>query len=236
MNFSTYFRNIGIKSYPMKYLIYTINCSLLLILFVQSVYANDSQDLNQDKIDALIAEKKVPIKQIKDMGPKVLPYLVITYKNAIDNLTKAKVAWVFYQLSWRSEEAKAIMLEDIHISDRVLRLQVQWALGRVSDDYVIVQSLVDNMRNDPNPLFRDKAACALASDQIFQAPRQRYLMLKEIIDALEDDNEQVRKIANKALEVNTGQNKGYQYNADLGQRQRAIERWIVWLEEFHENL
>ena len=43
---------------------------------------------------------------------------------------------------------------------------MQWALGRVSDDPAVVDVLLENMRNDPNPLFRDKAACALAYDQI----------------------------------------------------------------------
>ncbi len=117
-----------------------------------------------------------------------------------------------------------------------MRLQVQWALGRVSDDPVVVESLVYNMTNDSNPLFRDKAACALASDQIFQSPEQRYIMLEKIIDSLSDEKAQVRHIANLALEINTGQNKGYQYNLEPEERQKAIERWRAWLEEYRNNL
>ena len=47
---------------------------------------------------------------------------------------------------------------------------MQWALGRVSDDPDVVDVLLENMQNDPCPLFRDKAACALAYDQIHLAP------------------------------------------------------------------
>ena len=204
---------------------------IFTILFAQATFATD-----QAYIDGLIAEKRIPIEEIKKLGPDVMPLLINSYKNATDDLTKSKVAWVFYRLSWRSEEAKEIMLEDIHTTDSALRLQVQWALGRVSDDPVVVESLVHNMTNDSNPLFRDKAACALASDQIFQSPEQRYTMLEKIIDSLADEKAQVRHIANLALEINTGQIKGYQYNLELEERQKAIERWRAWLEEYRINL
>jgi hypothetical protein len=54
------------------------------------------------------------------------------------------------------------LLKDVPAQNEKLRIQVQWALGRVSDDEEIVDILANIMVNDPSALFRDKAACALA--------------------------------------------------------------------------
>jgi hypothetical protein len=83
-------------------------------------------------------------------------------------------------------EARRALLADVHTADSNLRLQVQWALGRVSDDPAAVDVLLDNMRNDPVPLFRDKAACALAYDQIHLAPARKLRLLEGLIGALDD--------------------------------------------------
>jgi len=49
-------------------------------------------------------------------------------------------------------------------------MSVQYALGRVSSDVSVVDALLDNMQNDALLLFRDKAACALAYDQVHLTP------------------------------------------------------------------
>ena len=46
--------------------------------------------------------------------------------------------------------------------------------------------LLDNMRNDANPLFRDKAACALAYDQIHLTEKQKVRLYEGLINSLND--------------------------------------------------
>jgi hypothetical protein len=74
------------------------------------------------------------------------------------------------------------------------------------------------MRTDRNPLFRDKAACALASDQIHLTPGQRVAQFEGLIDALGDLEPQVRAIAIQALKILTGQTKDYRPGASPDQR------------------
>ena len=76
---------------------------------------------------------------------------------------------------------------------------MQWALGRVSDDPAVIDVLLDNMRNDPVPLFRDKAACALAYDQVHLSPAQKLRLFEGLIGALDDPKLQVRQVAIQAL-------------------------------------
>src|SRR5207247_437736 len=116
------------------------------------------------------------------------------------------------------------------------RLQVQWALGRVSDDTQIVDILYDIMRNDPNALFRDKAACALAYDQIHLTEKQKVMLYRKLIDALSDSKPQVRTIAIQALNIHTGQSKGFNPGGTDEERQNAIARWNLWLAEYERNL
>ena len=174
-------------------------------------------------------------KQIQPMGPAVLPELARLYQ-ASSEKDRATIAYVFYNLGWKSPEAKRVLMADVHTPDRTLRLQVQWALGRVSDDADVVDVLLENMQNDPQPLFRDKAACALAYDQIHLAPAQKARLFAGLVHALDDDKPQVRQIALQALQILTGQTKGFQPMADPESRRRAVEEWKRWLVEYRANL
>jgi hypothetical protein len=174
-------------------------------------------------------------QKIKALGPSVLPELVAVYK-ASDAKGKASVAYVLYNLGWKSPDAKRALMADVHTSDATLRLQVQWALGRVSDDPDVVDVLLDNMRHDAVPLFRDKAACALAYDQIHLAPAQRARLFEGLIAALDDAEPQVRHIAVQALAILTGQTKGYNPAAAPDARAKAVAAWRQWLAEFKANL
>lgn len=169
------------------------------------------------------------------MGPAVMPSLVALY-GSLPEKDRASVAQVFYNLGWRSEAAKRALMADVHTQDRALRLQVQWALGRVSDDPEVVDVLLDNMRNDPEPLFRDKAACALAYDQVHLAPAQRVRLFTGLIAGLEDEKPQVRQIALQALQILTGQTKGFVPGGDPAARARALVEWKRWLDEYRANL
>ena len=174
-------------------------------------------------------------KQIQAMGPGALPALARLYE-ASPAKERATIAYVFYQLGRKSPEAKRALMADVHTQDQALRLQVQWALGRVSDDADVVDVLLENMQNDPVPLFRDKAACALASDQIHLAPAQKMRLFEGLVRALDDEKPQVRQIALQALQILTGQTKGFQPVAPPEARRRAVEEWKHWLAEYRTNL
>jgi HEAT repeat protein len=174
-------------------------------------------------------------RQVQTMGPAVMPSLVALYSSSSEK-DRATIAQVFYNLGWKSPAARRALMADVHTQDRALRLQVQWALGRVSDDPEVVDVLLDNMRNDPEPLFRDKAACALAYDQIHLAPAQRVRLFTGLIDGLEDEKPQVRQIALQALQILTGQTKGFAPGGDPAVRARAVAEWKRWLSEYRANL
>jgi hypothetical protein len=103
--------------------------------------------------------------EIEAMGPEALPALARIYERTPDPERRREIANVFYRLGLESPEAKRALQADLHTDHANLRLSVQWALGRVSGDRDVVPQLLEIMRNDPNALFRDKAACALAHDQ-----------------------------------------------------------------------
>jgi HEAT repeat protein len=175
------------------------------------------------------------VEAIRALGPDVLPTLARIYEGATED-ERAVVAWVFYSLGWESPDAKRVLMRDVHTPHEKLRLQVQWALGRVAGDRDVVATLLENMRTDDNPLFRDKAACALAHDQIHLSEQQKVQLYQGLIEALGDPNAQVRGIAVKALEIHTGQTKGFRAGGPQEQRARSIEAWEAWLAEYRSNL
>jgi HEAT repeat protein len=168
------------------------------------------------------------------MGRAALPELVRLYAQSPPT-ERATIAQVFYNLGWKSEEARRALMADVHTSDSNLRLQVQWALGRVSDDPAVVDVLLDNMRNDPVPLFRDKAACALAYDQVHLSAAQKLRLFEGLVGALEDPKPQVRQVAIQALSILTRQTKGFQASGTPEARTAAVEAWTRWLAEYRAN-
>jgi HEAT repeat protein len=172
---------------------------------------------------------------VEAMGPDVLPELVRLYGESTVS-ERARIAMVFYNLGWKSEAARQALMKDVHTTDPTLRLQVQYALGRVSDDPAVVDVLLDNMRSGSVPLFRDKAGCALAYDQIHLAPAQKLRLFEGLIGALEDPKLQVRQVAIQALAILTHQTMGYAPGADKTTRSGAIAAWRLWLDEVRENL
>lgn len=173
---------------------------------------------------------------LKEMGPAVLPVLVKLYEQSSDMEQRGNVATMFYQLGWKSAEAKRVLMKDIHTQDRLLRLRVQYALGRVSNDPDVVDVLLANMQTDPNPLFRDKAACALTYDQIHLTEHQKVRLYEGLIHALRDAKLQVRQIALLALKIRTGQTKGFSPGASEAVRESKIKEWEKWLQEYRSNL
>jgi HEAT repeat protein len=175
------------------------------------------------------------VKALKEIGPSALPILARQYESASED-QRATIAWIFYELGWKSPDAKRVLMKDIQTQNSKLRLQVQWALGRVSNDTEVVDVLLYNMQNDSNPLFRDKAACALANDQIHLTRKQKVRLFEGLIRALSDSKAQVRNIAMLALQIQTGQTKNFNPNGSLVEREASIQDWKKWLAEYQSNL
>lgn len=192
-------------------------------------------DVPEPDIEALVAADPVDVAALRDYGPGVLPVLASIYERSAPD-RRAVIAWVFYRLGWKSPAAEAVLMQDVHTAHRQLRLQVQWALGRVSNAPQVVEVLLDNMRHDSNPLFRDKAACALAYDQIHLSEQQKLAVYAGLVESLHSDNPQVRDISLKALKIHTGQTKGFRPQGTPAQRADAIRQWESWLEEYRANL
>jgi HEAT repeat len=172
---------------------------------------------------------------IGKLGDPGIDALVTLYR-AADVRQKEKIAGLLYAIGKPSAKAELALMEDAHTPDVDLRINVQYALGRVSGDDRVVDVLLDNMRHDPSPLIRDKAACALAYDQIHLTELQKVRLFAGLIKALDDENPQVRSIAAQALKIHTGQTKGYHPRAPQEKRREAIVVWQRWLLEYRRNL
>ena len=208
--------------------------SRLLLVQLTLLSALASQDPSAGQLQNWVFGHN--LAAIKAIGQPVLPKLVQLYETATDDSLKARVAQTLYELSWKSPEAKHALMKDVHTANADLRLQVQWALGRVSGDQDVVDTLLANMRDDSNPLFRDKAACALAYDQIHLNDRQKVRLFAALIDALHDEKLDVRSIALQALSIHTGQTKGFNPGSSQPEREQKIRVWQRWLEEYKSGL
>jgi len=174
-------------------------------------------------------------KALLALGPAALPELVRLYSSGTEE-QKIHIANVFYQLGRRSPEAEQALLRDAHSANPDLRIAVQYALGRVSDDPKVVDTLLAIMRNDGSPVFRDKAACALAYDQIHLTEAQKVRLYEGLIGALEDPKPQVQVIAIQALTILTGQAKGFRRSDPPDKKRQSIEAWKRWLADYRSNL
>jgi len=206
------------------------NVFIVMTLLFSTLMAAPQTDVA--KVKRLVSQKDTAA--LKAIGTDVLPVMIQMYRTSNES-QKTDIAETFYQLGWKSPEAKQALMADVHTQNQNLRLQVQWALGRVSDDMDVVEVLLENMRNDANPLFRDKAACALAYDQIHLTERQKVRLYEGLIHALNDPKADVRTIALLALNIHTGQTKGFSANAPVAQRDGAIRQWQKWLDEYRSR-
>ncbi len=205
-----------------------------LILFF-SVLCNISTAARIDKEDVIKYVSGYNITAIKELGPDVMPVLSNLYKIS-DQKQKQVIANIFYQLGIESRDAKDGLMQDIRTDNQQLRISVQYALGRVSSDKDVVDALLYNMHNDNNAYFRDKAACALAYDQIHLTDREKVQLYEGLIKGLSSSNRQIRDIAIKALQIHTGQTKGYHANVTAIAQSESIRKWHEWLEEYKSNL
>jgi len=211
----------------------------VLFLVSTTLFALTSDDAAQ--VDAIIAANEFHISPedlatLKAFGPDVVDHVLQRYQQADEDRQKAKLAAVMWSLGMKNETATDVLLQDIHAGDETLRINVQYALGSLSSSPVVVNALLDNMRNDDNPLFRDKAACTLAYDQIHLDPQQKYFLYRGLIEGLGDEKAQVRDISIRALEIHTGQRFGFAAKSGPQQRSAAITRWNAWLKDYQKSL
>jgi HEAT repeat protein len=174
-------------------------------------------------------------KGLAALGPSALPELAHLYAAGNDE-QKIRIAGLLYRLGRKSPDAEQALLRDARSPNPTLRVAVQYALGRVSDDPKVVDTLLDIMRHDGSPVFRDKAACALSYDQIHLTEAQKVRVYEGLIGALTDPKPQVQVIAIQALTILTGQDKGFRRNDSPEKKQQSIEAWKKWLIEYRANL
>jgi HEAT repeat protein len=216
-----------------KIAVLPIALSWLLIACTAGNAKAEAAPLTQTTVQHILEREAYP--ELKPYGVATIEPLLTLYQ-AGDVDTRRRVANALYSLSIKSEQARQVLMQDIHTPHQQLRLAVQWAVGRVSNDADVVRTLLDNMQHDPNPLFRDKAACALAYDQVHLTEHQRLLLFEGLVRALEDDKTDVRNIALLALHIHTGQTKDFQPQAPVAVRQRGVQQWKIWVVEYRKNL
>jgi HEAT repeat protein len=202
---------------------------LIALLITFALRADDFES----RVRAAVAHQAADVDDaaLKKIGPRALPILVRLY-NSADEAQRDAIAIAFYRLGWKSSEAKAALMKDVHTPNQSLRMHVQYALGRVSSDVDVVDTLAAIMQNDDNALFRDKAACALAYDQIHLTEQQKVQLYRRVIHALRDPKEQVRQISIQVLQIQTGQTKGFVASAPLTVREKSVRAWEAWIAEY----
>lgn len=211
----------------------TMKSLVWLVLWVLATPSAAFGEVSRSQVAELVTREDC--QAISHLGAPGLETLAELYSDA-DRDGRVRIANIFYWIGRESPAAAQALEADIHTDDVDLRISAQYALGRVSGDDRVVQVLLENMRQDPNPLLRDKAACALAYDQIHLTERQKVRLFAGLIQALQDDEPQVRKIAIKALKIHTGQTKGFQPGAAPELRREAVVRWQRWLLDYRRSL
>lgn len=196
----------------------------------------NAENLNKEAIEEILAIKNIPVDEIESFGYGAIPILTELYSEAESNSEKSRIAWVFWRLGWKSPEIEQAMAADLESNDANLKVWVQWGIAKSTQSSEVINKLVYNLENDPSPFVRDKAACALASDFIHISPSQRLIILKGLVAGLDNEILQVRKSSLQALQIQTGQSKGFVPTAEEAERAQSIAEWNQWLEEYEQSL
>ncbi len=211
-----------------------LSLAFLLVPFLpskamaQAPFPGEEMTLSQR---VTLAVEANDLGELRTIGPEAIPALLFLYETGDDPL-RVQLAGMFHELAWPSPLVESALLRDIETKNVELRLAVFYALGRVSSDPEVVEMLLDILQHDPNPLLRDKAACALAYDQVhLKEPRQKVRLYAGLIRALSSTEQQVQALAIQALSILTGETKGFHPAFPPERQQRSIEMWERWLNE-----
>lgn len=203
---------------------------LLLPLTIQAQEPFPGEEMTLSQRVTLAVEAN-DLEALRAIGPDAIPALLFLYETGDDPL-RVQIVRAFHDLAWPSPAVERALMADLRSPSVELRLAVYYALGRVSNDPVIVEILLDILKNDPNPLLRDKAACALAYDQVhLKEPQQKVRLYEGLIQALGSPETHVRALAIQALSILTGETKGFHPAFPPDRQQRSIEMWQRWLDE-----
>src|SRR5262249_47896683 len=125
------------------------NCAIVqlpVFLVITSLGVSvQAAPIETNTVQTLVSQRRVD--ELRKLGPDVLPVMARLYESS-NEADRTRIAETFYQLGWKSAEAKRALMKDVHTQNQYLRLQVQWALGRVSNDVDVVEVLLSNMQND----------------------------------------------------------------------------------------
>lgn len=215
-----------------KLLLFVSACLLLSPLSLFARNQDEILELSQRVTQLVEADDAAGLRAL---GADAIPSMVWLY-GLSDEPERVRIANLFKEMGIKSEEAEQALMRDVHTANPDLRLAVQYALGRVSDAPEVVETLLDTLQNDGNPLFRDKAACALAYDQVHLSQAQKVRVYEGLIQALSSPTAQVRAVSIQALSILTGETKGYHYLLGEDRRERSIAMWQKWLEEYRARL
>jgi len=211
--------------------------SLSVLLFpltvqAQTPFPGEEMTLSQR---VTLAVEASDLEELRAIGPDGLPALLFLYETGDDAL-RVQLARLFHELAWPSPEVERALVRDLETRNVELRLAVFYALGRVSSDPEVVEFLLDVLKHDPNPLLRDKAACALAYDQVHLKEPQKVRLYEGLIQALSSTEHQIQALAIQALSILTGETKGFHPAFPPDRQQRSIEMWERWLTEVKAGL
>ena len=172
---------------------------------------------------------------LRTLGDDAVTSMVWLYELS-EEPERTHIANLFSKMGVRSDLAERALLRDFLSPNLELRLAVQNALGRVSSNPMVVETLLYTLENDRNPLVRDKAASALAYDQIHLNEQEKVRIYEGLIEALSNPEAQIRAVSIQALSILTGQTKGFHPLYPEDRRERSIAMWQHWLEERRTKL
>ena len=172
---------------------------------------------------------------LRALGDEAIASMVWLYELS-EEPERIHIANLFSKMGLRSQVAERALVRDFESGNVELRLAVQRALGHVSDDPMVIETLLYTMENDRNPLVRDKAAAALAYDQIHLDEKRKVRIYEGLIAALSNPKAQVRAVSIQALSILTGQTKGFHPLFPEDRRERSIALWQQWLDQYRAKL
>lgn len=213
--------------------LFVLFVSAFLVVSPLAVFAEEQNMEMSQQVTRLVEAGDV--EGLRALGADALPAMAWLYELS-EEAQRIRIARLLYEIGTPSEVAERALMRDVHTANVELRLAVQYALGRVSNDPEVVQALLDTLQNDANPLFRDKAAAALAYDQIHLDEQQKVRIYEGLIEALSNPEIQVRAVSIQALSILTGQTKGFHALYPEDRRERSITLWREWLESYRANL
>lgn len=172
---------------------------------------------------------------LRALGEDAITSMALLYELS-EEPERLQIANLFHDMGIQSQVAERALLRDFESPNLELRLAVQDALGRVSNDPMVIETLLYMLENDRNPLVRDKAASALAYDQIHVDAKGKARIFEGLIAALSNPKEQVRAVSIQALSILTGETKGFHPLFPEERRERSIAMWQHWLDEYRAKL